>query len=276
MSSDDRLLDGQGRRADVVARGTSEILKLYQAGHPRERIEQEAANACAAFAAGVRTPRVVDVITVGDRTGIVFERADGLPLLDAMSARPAEAVALASAFAALHADMHAREAVGLPSQRAALDADIGRAVDVPVVMRDAARATLASLPDGQVFCHGDFHPLNVIVTAAGLTVLDWYKATRGNADADVARTLMLLRLTPLPRATREDVRRAVAQVRAAFFAAYCRRYAELRVFALAEPVRWMVPIAVARLAGDVSAGERRQLLGLVKGLLDGRGKTIFG
>jgi aminoglycoside phosphotransferase (APT) family kinase protein len=41
-------------------------------------------------------------------------------------------------------------------------------------------------------CHGDFNPSNIIITADGTPyILDWSRATQGNASADVARTYLL-------------------------------------------------------------------------------------
>ena len=37
-------------------------------------------------------------------------------------------------------------------------------------------AWLDTLPDGQRFCHGDYHPGNVILTKAGPIVIDWMTA----------------------------------------------------------------------------------------------------
>ena len=47
--------------------------------------------------------------------------------------------------------------------------------------------------------HLDYHPLNVMTAGHRLTcVLDWANAAVGDPRADVARTVTLLRLAPLP------------------------------------------------------------------------------
>jgi aminoglycoside phosphotransferase (APT) family kinase protein len=43
-----------------------------------------------------------------------------------------------------------------------------------------------------VVCHGDFHPLNVMVDGASAAVIDWTDAGLGPREADVARTVLLL------------------------------------------------------------------------------------
>jgi aminoglycoside phosphotransferase (APT) family kinase protein len=47
--------------------------------------------------------------------------------------------------------------------------------------------------------HLDYHPLNVLSANGQITaVLDWANARRGDPRADIARTLSILRLIPLP------------------------------------------------------------------------------
>jgi hypothetical protein len=47
--------------------------------------------------------------------------------------------------------------------------------------------------------HLDYHPLNVLTENGKVTaVLDWANATTGDPRADLARTLSILRMAPLP------------------------------------------------------------------------------
>ena len=52
---------------------------------------------------------------------------------------------------------------------------------------------LASMPNHNKLCHGDFNPTNVVISPDGesWSVLDWAHATQGNASADAARTYLL-------------------------------------------------------------------------------------
>src|SRR5262249_20684815 len=53
------------------------------------------------------------------------------------------------------------------------------------------------IDDRSVICHGDFHPLNVIVGDAGATVVDWTAARLGPPAFDVAFTALLLAHPPI-------------------------------------------------------------------------------
>lgn len=265
----------RGRFADVLAWDDGHVLKLYRAGIDRAVVDREVANARAVAETGLATPDVVDVIEHDGRVGIVIRRVVGSTMLAALAANPHDATALAERFAQLHVDVHGREVADLPDQRATLTADVARAPDVPVNVRAAARSRLATLPRGQAICHGDFHPLNVIIAADRLWIVDWSKATRGHPDADIARTVMLLRLTNVPRDAAPAVRDAAEQMRATFLSDYVAAYAARRPVTMLDAMAWMLPVAVARLAREISDNEREQLLALASELADEGASPIF-
>ena len=53
---------------------------------------------------------------------------------------------------------------------------------------------LDSMPKHVKLCHGNFDPHNIIVRGDQIFIVDWIRATQGNASADVARTFLLLSL----------------------------------------------------------------------------------
>jgi aminoglycoside phosphotransferase (APT) family kinase protein len=58
-------------------------------------------------------------------------------------------------------------------------------------MRYELHTRLDGLPKHNKLCHGDFVPINVIITPDDKAyVLDWFHATQGNASADAARTYL--------------------------------------------------------------------------------------
>lgn len=60
-------------------------------------------------------------------------------------------------------------------------------------------------------CHGDFHPLNVIVDGSAGAVIDWTDAGIGDRHGDVARTMLLLRIAAIaaPRPAERALMRMV-------------------------------------------------------------------
>jgi aminoglycoside phosphotransferase (APT) family kinase protein len=49
----------------------------------------------------------------------------------------------------------------------------------------------------RVICHGDFHPLNVVVDGDAASVIDWTDAGLAPREADVARTLLIFRIAAI-------------------------------------------------------------------------------
>lgn len=256
--------DGDGSRS--AAEGKGQALKLFRDWCPVEWVNYEARVARTVYATGLAVPAVGDVVEVEGRWGIVYERVDGVSMLQRLTARPWAVLSFARTLAELHAGMHSRKAPGLPSQRQQLEHKIQAASPLPPELKDAALQALARLPSASAVCHGDFHPDNVMLTARGPVIIDWPDATRGHPLADVARTSLLLRLGGLPPGAAR--RWLVQALRASFHAAYLRRYFQLRPGSRELLAAWQVPVAAARLEEGIGEEEER-LVELVRNSLSG-------
>jgi aminoglycoside phosphotransferase (APT) family kinase protein len=248
-----------GASADVHAWGERRVVKLYTAGVPEAAARREAELANAARRAGAPAPAAFEVVSVGGRHGVVFERIDGPTLLSVLLNRPDQAAHAASTLAALHADLHARHGGGLPPLHERVAHRIAACSLLPPDVRDRVAAIAAALPPGHALCHGDFHPGNVIVGSSGPSVIDWYDAACGPAEADLARTLLLIEHADLPGGSSP----AVERLRAALRDAYLRDYHAARTIDAARLGAWIVVAAAARLVESRSAGERTRLLEVV-------------
>lgn len=161
---------------------------------------------------GYPAPRVLAVLQPDAGLGLpaqVMERAPGTTMLDALSARPWRAFALLRQLADLQLALHALPSAGWPSstdpqvlvdqrlgltRRAATQLQHEGLLDALERVRPLA-AVAASGP--QVVCHGDFHPLNVMVDGERGSVIDWTDAGLGPPEADVARTLLLFHVASI-------------------------------------------------------------------------------
>jgi aminoglycoside phosphotransferase (APT) family kinase protein len=120
-------------------------------------------------------------------------------------------------------------------------------------MRDAALARLRELPQGDRLLHGDLHPGNVMMQDGEPVILDWSNAARGNPEADLTRTLMMIRLGEPPPGT-SLLLRALAKVgRRLFLGSYRRAYRRVRYPDEALMRAWELPVAVARLSEGIKA-----------------------
>jgi aminoglycoside phosphotransferase (APT) family kinase protein len=170
------------------------------------RTETEIQNWC--VASGYPAARVLALLehdwSLG-RPAQIAERAPGTTLLDAMTSSPTRIPALIRRLAELHAQLHelpvgswpVADARGFAAARRLSvvrarvengDMELGRA------LARVERALDGLAPASEVACHGDFHPLNVIVDATGgAVVIDWTDAVLDDRHSDVARTTALLR-----------------------------------------------------------------------------------
>jgi thiamine kinase len=189
-------------------------------------------------------------VSVGERTGLVYERIDGAPMVDALTARPWNVLRLARDFGRLHATMHTAEVSGLADARDVVGAAI-RAAAVEPTVREAALRRLSELPSGSALLHGDMHPGNVILSSSGPRVIDWIQAMRGPPAADVARTLFLMRDSGLQPSIPPRQRAVINLIRRAFASAYLRAYRRTRPIHANELRAWRLPVLVARLAEGI-------------------------
>ena len=188
----DLPLVGRGRTAEVFDVGEGRVVKLMLPGFDPGMIETEARKTRAAHDAGVDAPATHGPMTVDGRAGHVFDRVDGVLMIDAVRQRLWRYRRYAGILASVHAALHTGSATGLPDLKDRLAHQIDSADLLGADLRRMAKDRLRSLPDDDRVLHGDFHPGNVVLTPDGPIVIDWLDASVGHPAADVARTSWLL------------------------------------------------------------------------------------
>jgi aminoglycoside phosphotransferase (APT) family kinase protein len=186
---------------------------------------------------GYPAPRVLAVLAPGElstQPAQVMERAPGTVMLQALLRRPWQALRRARQLAALHVRLHRLPAEGfvvkddLLDRRLALVREVAGGVDdVPL---SAGLAAVDGLADRlraapPSICHGDFHPLNVVVNGDEASVIDWTDAGVGDRHGDIARTALLFELAAVAAsnaAERLALRAAGPRLRRAYMRAYAK------------------------------------------------------
>jgi len=154
-----RLL-ARGRACDVYEVDARRVLRRYRKV-PNTSPKVEADIMERALANDYPVPRVHEVT----ETDLVMDRIEGSTMLEEMTRRPWRLRRYARTLASLHHRLH----------------------DIPV-----PETLAAPLGDGAVIVHLDLHPLNVIMSPDGPVVIDWSNAARGDGNADVALTYVLI------------------------------------------------------------------------------------
>ena len=265
MTSEPQLKKiAEGREAEMFAWEGGTVLRLLRNTDGQRQNEMQAAAIEAAARSGVRVPAVLSATTVMDRPGLVMERIDGTDYLTLMGKQPWLVFSVGSLSGRVHAKLH--EAVAsdaLPSLRALLRARIQTCARLPQHLSQFAIERLEALPDGDRLCHGDFHPGNMLRAGEGPVVIDWTNATRGDPDADVARTNLMLRVGEPPPGSPVIVR-LLARIGGRILVwRYLAAYRHVRPVDKQTLDRWAVPIAAARISEGIES-EIPTLLGLLE------------
>ncbi len=251
----------QGRTAEIFVWDDDHILKLYLDWCPSNWVEYESRIAHAVHDAGIPTPAAGEIVEVNGRRGLIYERVEGISMLQDLNSHPWTLVKHALSLAELQIKIHRQSIPGLPSYKEQLQHAISRTPHLSEVLRDRYLHQLETLPDGESLCHGDFHPGNILITGTGPVVIDWMTACSGCRWADVARTSLLLTIGP--KGAANLVSPLLLFAIRFFHRVYINRYLKTMPDKENELKRWAPVIAAARLNEDI-APERNALLEIVQ------------
>lgn len=238
-----------GRTATVYAWNRGMIVKLFHGWFPLESVEHEARMNRAVQSTGLKVPQVGEIVELGGRIGLEFERVDGVLLSEMMRAKPWAAAEYSKLLAKLHLEIHALDA---PQQIPSLTDRIRGVIEATSELQDDLRRrnleALSHLPRGSKLLHGDLHPQNVLMTDNGPVVIDWIDAARGSPPADVARTSILVR----GEASLGGIVQAMKRLGLLWLHhVYWRHYFESQSGDEAQCRRWIPVVAAARLAEGI-------------------------
>jgi aminoglycoside phosphotransferase (APT) family kinase protein len=191
------------------------VLRPDQSGQAR----RETVAMTAAETGRVPVPSIVANATWEERPVLLLTWSPGQPLSAALLDEPqnlSHARALGTEFGRVQAAIHALPPPAeLPDRSTFWESS--------TVPESALAACLAATPSRPpALLHLDYHPLNVLVEGERVTaVLDWANARGGDPRFDLARTLSILRLAPLPPSLPE---KAARTMRRAFETGWRRGY----------------------------------------------------
>jgi Ser/Thr protein kinase RdoA (MazF antagonist) len=178
---------GEGAYSEAYAWAPGQVVKLFKPGVPRGMPRFEARMIRAVLAAGVPVPEVFGELTLDGRFGIVLQRLDGPTLLQlsrtgAVTFEQAGAIVAALAMS-VHKTPPPPAVLSLRDyMEGSLRLDDGK---VPKHVATDVLALIDRLSPGDGLCHCDLSPGNVIMTADGPKLVDWFGAMRAPAALDL-------------------------------------------------------------------------------------------
>lgn len=259
---------GQGNTADVFDIGGNRVVKLFHSGYPHRYAEAEFRKANLLNGLDLPIPQTYGMVSVDNRDGIVYDKISGQSLLDIVM-QTYDIRTYAPLLASAHKRMISRELPSAVSCKAVLKSGIENAKDISVAGKTQALELLHKLPEGIGLCHGDFHFGNVLMDGTKLYVIDFMNICKGPREFDIARTLYLTELTPVPENIPDSDKDKIRELKHRSMDIYLREIGTSRE-ALSD---WLTVIAAARLSelGNRQTEERNTVLRY----LDAHGISVF-
>jgi aminoglycoside phosphotransferase (APT) family kinase protein len=247
------------------------VLRVFRPGQAgRARFEAETHRCVAAL--GYPVPLVLMDGLLGERPFVLMPRVPGRPATDFILPPTRLAPRIPGLLAEAHAALHALDVAPVREALTALATKAPRPEDELARRLDHVRAVgdrrfdaldgwlvANALDEGvDVICHGDFHPLNVLVDGDHVSgVIDWPGVQIAPAEFDVARTLVILRDAPF--SVPAWLRPFAVTVRRLIASRYLAAYRRLR------------PVDDARLRYSTALACTMMLLEAAEAALDRRG-----
>lgn len=195
-------LIGKGNTAEVFDMGDNKVVKLFKAGYPLSSVRQEFENSRLLNMPDLPIVKSYELGTYNGRYGIVYDRIDGESMLDLLL-RTHDLEKYATALALWHKKILSHKLHPAVSLKSILQRQIEDTDQLSILSKSKLMKILEVLPDGDSFCHGDFHFGNVIVGQEQYYIIDYMNVCRGYAYGDIARTVYLIEMTPVPPGTQD-------------------------------------------------------------------------
>lgn len=177
-----------------VYRDGDTAIKVFDDCFPKSDILNEALNQARVEETELNVPALKAVSVVDGKWSIASEFIEGKTLAQLMEENPDKFDEYLEQFVDLQIHVHTMRSPLLNSIKVKMNRKISES-DLDATTRYELHTRLASLPDKNKVCHGDFNPSNIIITDDGTPyIIDWSHVTQGNASADVARTYLLFML----------------------------------------------------------------------------------
>ena len=178
------------RKNKTVYRDGNLAIKVFLNDYSKADILNEACNQARVEDCGLNIPRVREVCKIDGKWAIATEYVEGVTLQKMMDDHPEKMDEYLNRFVDLQMEVHSKKVANLNRLKEKMQRKIS-ATTLDATTRYELHTRLASLPEHDKVCHGDFVPSNVIITPDDKAyIIDWAHVTSGNASADVARTYL--------------------------------------------------------------------------------------
>ncbi len=231
----------------TVYRDGDRSIKIFSPQSSKAAILNEALNQAIVEEAGMNVPAILSFYIRDGKPVTESEYIDGETLDRVIKNNPDKFDEYFNLFVDLQIELQSKSSRFLTRLRDKLNRQINEA-ELSATVRYSLHARLSAMPKSQQICHGDFNPSNIILDKDGKAyILDWSKATQGNAAADAAMTCILFCLDGEIETARKYVD------------LYCKKTGTEKSF-----IKKWIPIVAASYSVEVSGEKHDKLIAWVE------------
>jgi thiamine kinase-like enzyme len=248
------------------------VVKLAKANTDIHAMRREFNCNQVAWDLGLPVARPYELIDIDGRTGIVFERIDGEPLIGRLMKQIFQNIQVSEILesneneadlritAQILSRIHSHSDMTMPSQRESITYSIRNVNYLTDDEKLEVIDRLEQLPLKQQLCHGDPNPGNILIRDGKPVIIDWMDASTGNPEADLAEYIVMMRFAVLPPEVPSVALEYFDSMRESIIAIFLEEYMQTSNVTLEDIDPWILPIAVTKLNADAIAEEEKQIL----------------
>lgn len=178
---------GEGNTAEIFQLDNNRILKLFKAGYSKEAMLHEYRNHQVVSSLLESVPKPYEIAEENGRFGYIMEKINGTNLAELLLNEQTFTDAMKQ-FVSLHKEWNKEANRDIISYKDWMKNILGNRENTSKVLEK-----INQLPDGNILCHGDFHPYNILVTGENETiVIDFANVCKAPKEYDIARTFFLM------------------------------------------------------------------------------------
>lgn len=258
----DLKIIGIGNTAVVYEYSNDKVLKLFKEGYPKSYIEHEFANAIKVNELIFNKINSYDLIQKKNQYGIIYDKVNGSTLLERLMINYNEYSYAGKLMAREHNIILNNSSNSFYQIVDKLKRDVVESYLLEESQKNMLVKIIDSLPRENTVCHGDFHPGNLIISDKNY-VIDYMNICIGHPHYDIARTIYLTEMTPMPDLGEKT--KDIAIIRNNLIDIYLEEISVLRAEKITRDSlkNWLLAIAGSRLTEIDNEDERN----LIKGYL---------
>lgn len=187
------VLMAKGEKVNVYRCG-DQAVKLFVPDYPKTEVLYEALVQARVEETGLPIPKITEVSKFEGKWTLSMDCIEGKTMQQLMKEDPDNLPKYIGQMVDLQLEIHSKRVPMLNKLKDKLIAEIKALDCIDDTRKYELLTRLDSMPKHIKLCHGNFDPNNIIVQDGKTYIVDWIRATQGNASADVARTFLLLSL----------------------------------------------------------------------------------